>query len=315
MPVMPIMTHPGIDLIGKTVADAVTDGQVHADAVVALRKKYPMAAASTTIMDLSVEAQAFGAEIVFEQGSVPTVTGRMLSSAADVEALAIPSLEAGRLPEYLKAIKLAAPQLDCALFGGCIGPFSLAGRLYDMTELMMAMYIEPETACALLQKCTDFLLSYVKAIKAAGAAGVVMAEPAAGLLSNEDCAQYSSNYVRQIVEQVQDDTFCVVLHNCGNQGQCTAAMAEAGAGALHFGNAIDMASVFAEVPSDIVVMGNVDPVGVMKMGSTEQVRSAVAELKKLAAGHANFVLSTGCDVPPAAPEANIDAFYDEAFRN
>jgi len=26
---MPIMTHPGIEMIGKTVRDAVTDGQVH----------------------------------------------------------------------------------------------------------------------------------------------------------------------------------------------------------------------------------------------------------------------------------------------
>ena len=26
---MPIMTHPGIETIGKTVRDAVTDGQVH----------------------------------------------------------------------------------------------------------------------------------------------------------------------------------------------------------------------------------------------------------------------------------------------
>ena len=29
---MPIMTHPGIEMIGKTVRDAVTDGQVHYNA-------------------------------------------------------------------------------------------------------------------------------------------------------------------------------------------------------------------------------------------------------------------------------------------
>ncbi|MCQ2072296.1 MAG: uroporphyrinogen decarboxylase family protein [Bacteroidaceae bacterium] len=312
MPVMPIMTHPGIDLIGRTVADAVSDGRVHADAIVALRGKYPQNAASTTIMDLSVEAQAFGAEIVFEEGSVPTVTGRLLTCGADVETLEIPSLEQGRLPEYLKAIRLAVPRLDCDLLGGCIGPFSLAGRLYDMTELMMAMYIEPDTAHLLLQKCTDFILSYVKAIKEAGASGVIMAEPASGLLSNDDCAQFSSAYVRQIVSAVQDDTFAVVLHNCGNQGQCTEAMVASGAAALHFGNAIDMAGVLSSVPRDIAVMGNVDPVGVMKFGTPQQVAESVLALKQLSAGHDNYVLSTGCDVPPATPEANIDAFYESA---
>lgn len=311
-PVLPIMTHPGIEMIGKNVIDAVTDGQVHYEAIMALRRQFPASVASTTIMDLSVEAEAFGAEVVFTENEVPTVTGRLLSSAADVQALSVPSTDAARVPQYLKANRLAAAELDRPLFGGCIGPFSLAGRLYDMTELMMAMYIEPETANSLLDKCTEFLIEYVRAIKACGSAGVIMAEPASGLLSNDDCMSFSSIYVRRIVEEIQDDDFAVVLHNCGNAGQCTDAMIATGAAALHFGNSIDMAEVLSKVPADIAVMGNVDPVGLMKMGSPEQVRAKVGELLKISSGHPNFVLSTGCDVPPAAPEANIRMFFSAA---
>ena len=51
---IPIMTHPGIEFIGKTVHDAVTNGQVHYEAIKALCDKYPSAAA-TVIMDLTVE--------------------------------------------------------------------------------------------------------------------------------------------------------------------------------------------------------------------------------------------------------------------
>lgn len=306
------MTHPGIEMIGKNVIDAVTDGQVHYEAIMALRRQFPASVASTTIMDLSVEAEAFGAEVVFTENEVPTVTGRLLSSAADVQALSVPSTDAARVPQYLKANRLAAAELDRPLFGGCIGPFSLAGRLYDMTELMMAMYIEPETANSLLDKCTEFLIEYVRAIKACGSAGVIMAEPASGLLSNDDCMSFSSIYVRRIVEEIQDDDFAVVLHNCGNAGQCTDAMIATGAAALHFGNSIDMAEVLSKVPADLAVMGNVDPVGLMKMGSPEQVRAKVGELLKISSGHPNFVLSTGCDVPPAAPEANIRMFFSAA---
>ena len=323
LPVMPVMTHPGIDLIGKDVLDAVRDGQVHADAILALRRKYPCAAASTTIMDLSVEAEAFGAQVVFQPGEVPTVTGRLLQSAQDVADLKVPGLDAARVPQYLKAVRIASEKLAsdqdsekpvsaAPLFGGCIGPFSLAGRLYDMTELMMAMFMEPDTVHALLEKCTAFLLEYVRAIKAAGAGGVVMAEPASGLLSGEDCTVYSSDYVKRIVDDVQDDSFAVILHNCGNQGQCTESMAGTGAAALHFGNAIDMAGVLEQVPQDIAVMGNVDPVGIMKMALPAKVRETVMELRAKAAGHPNFVLSTGCDVPPATPQHNIEAFFAAA---
>lgn len=310
VPVMPIMTHPGIELINKKVIDAVKDGSVHYQAVMALRKRFPLSVASTTIMDLSVEAEAFGADIVFDDNEVPTVSGRLLTSAADVETLQIPTLDAKRVPEYLKANRLAAAELDVPLFGGCIGPFSLAGRLYDMTELMMAMYIEPDTANLLLDKCTQFILEYCKQIKASGSAGVVMAEPAAGLLSNDDCQAYSSRFVKTIVDAVQDDNFVVMLHNCGNTGQCTKAMIETGAAALHFGNKIDMAQVLAEVPSDIVVSGNIDPVEVMKFGTPQQVADAAKSLLALAEKHNNFILSTGCDVPPETPFENIESLFN-----
>lgn len=310
VPVMPIMTHPGIELINKKVIDAVKDGDVHYQAVMALRKRFPLSVASTTIMDLSVEAEAFGTDIVFDDNEVPTVSGRLLTSAADVEALQIPTLDAKRVPEYLKANRLAAAELDVPLFGGCIGPFSLAGRLYDMTELMMAMYIEPDTANLLLDKCTQFILEYCKQIKASGSAGVVMAEPAAGLLSNDDCFTYSSLFVKRIIDELQDDNFVVMLHNCGNTGQCTKAMIDTGAAALHFGNKIDMAQVLAEVPSDIVVSGNIDPVEVMKFGTPQQVADAAKSLLALAEKHNNFILSTGCDVPPETPFENIESLFN-----
>lgn len=309
VPVMPIMTHPGIELIAKKVIDAVTDGQVHYQAIMALSKAYPASPASTTIMDLSVEAEAFGAQIVFHDDDVPTVTGRLLTCAEQVVALQVPSLETKRVPQYLKAIELAVKELDKPLFGGCIGPFSLAGRLYDLTELMMAMYLEPDTATMLLDKCTEFIKAYCLEMKKRGASGVVMAEPASGLLSNDDCLAFSTRYVKRIVEAVQDDNFAVILHNCGNTGQCTDAMVQSGAVALHFGNAIDMQSALDSVPSDIVVMGNIDPVGVMKFGTPDKVRAAVGNLLEMAEGHKNFVLSTGCDVPPAAPLENIAALF------
>lgn len=48
-----------------------------------------------------------------------------------------------------------------------IGPFSLAGRLADMTEIMILAAAEPETAELLLEKCTAFLTGYARAIRSA----------------------------------------------------------------------------------------------------------------------------------------------------
>ncbi len=314
---LPIMTHPGIEYVGKTVREAVTDGEVHFAAIKALAERFP-SAASTVIMDLTVEAEAFGAKILIADEEIPTVTERLVSDAASVEALQVPSLDAGRVPEYLKANRLAAEQIsDRPVLAGCIGPFSLAGRLYDMSEIMVAIYLEPDVIMALLDKCTAFLVDYCKALKATGVAGVVMAEPAAGLLSNEDHQMYATPYIKQIVDAVQDDDFTVILHNCGNTGQCTGAMVETGAAAMHFGNLVDIPQALQEVPEEILVMGNLDPVGIFKQASPEEVAAATTDLLEKTRGAKNFVISSGCDLPPAVPEANLAAFFGavEAYNN
>ncbi len=306
---IPIMTHPGIELIGKTVRDAVTDGQVHYEAIKALYEKYP-SAASCVIMDLTVEAEAFGAEVVFPQNEVPSVTGRLLTDEAAIETLQVPDVNKGRVPEYLKANRLAAEHLtDRPVLAGCIGPYSLAGRLYDMSEIMMLIYINPDAAKMLLAKCSEFITNYCLALKEAGANGVVMAEPAAGLLSNEDCQQFSSEYVKDIIAKVQDDDFAVILHNCGNTGNCTQAMVYTGAMGYHFGNKIDMVEALKEVPADALAMGNLDPVSVFKMGSAALMKKETMALLEATKDYPNFVLSSGCDTPPHTPFENIDVFY------
>lgn len=306
---IPIMTHPGIEAIGKRVIDAVTDGDVHYQAIRNVTETYDTAAC-TVIMDLTVEAEAFGCTISMPEHEVPSVTGRLVYDAETVDKLQIPSLSAGRVPEYLKANRLAIENIqDKPVLSGCIGPFSLAGRLYDMSEIMVGIYIEPDVIQTLLEKCTTFILHYCQELKRLGATGVIMAEPAAGLLSDEDCMSYSTVYVKQIVEAVQDDDFIVILHNCGNRGQCTSAMIASGAAALHFGNAVDMVATLEQCPSDLVIMGNIDPVGVLKQASAKEVYRQTMDLLEKTAGYRNFVLSSGCDMPPLVPDANIRAFY------
>lgn len=306
---IPIMTHPGIELVGKTVLDAVTDGSVHADAIVSLAENTPSDAA-TVIMDLTVEAEAFGAKLQYASNEVPSVSERLLHNMSEVENIPIPELSAARIPEYLKANRIAAERIkDRPVYAGCIGPYSLAGRLYDMSEMMMAIYVEPDLAKMLLAKCSVFIMKYIQAFKETGVDGVIMAEPAAGLLSNEDATTFSTNYIKPIVEAVQDDNFLFVLHNCGNTGHCTQSMVDSGAKGLHFGNQCNMVEALRQVPGDRIVMGNLDPVGIFKSATPEQVYDATTKLLEETAEFDNFVISTGCDVPPGVSKENIDAFY------
>jgi len=306
---LPIMTHPGLDRIGKRVIECVTDANVQVAAMTELCRAYPTAAA-TSVMDLTVEAEAFGASIAFFEHEIPTVTGRLVTSLEEVDRLPVPSTTAGRLSVYQEAARGAVRAIhDRPVLASCIGPFSLAARLFGVTEIMTACLLEPETIQLLLEKCTALLVEHVRVLKAAGTDGIVMAEPAAGLLSEELCDAFSSAHVRKVVEAVQSEDYLFVLHNCGNRGHVTSSMVSTGARALHFGNQANMVEALRVVPPDRLVLGNLDPAGLMKLGTPAAVEAAARALLAATIGHPNFILSTGCDMPAGVSEANLAALF------
>lgn len=307
---MPVLSFPAIQLLGVSVEELIRDSDVQARGMRAVAERAP-SAASVSLMDLSVEAECFGAAIRFSDSEVPTVTGSVIGSLEDAETLKVPPVGAGRTQIYIDAIRKACVAIaDRPVLAGVIGPYSLAGRLMDVTEIMYACYDEPETVHAVLEKATEFLIAYCKAYRDAGANGVVMAEPLAGLLTPALSAEFSCAYVRRIVEAVQTDEFIVVYHNCGN---ATIAMIDeilgTGASAFHFGNAISMAEMLPRIPADKVCMGNVDPASQFRNGTPESIREATLSLLRECGKYPNYVISSGCDIPPASKWENIDAFF------
>lgn len=308
---MPILSFPCISLLGVTVRELIADSELQAKGMKAVADR-TNAAASVSFMDLSVEAECFGATVSVSDDEVPTIKGRLICDMEDAERLEIPAVGTARTQIYIDAIKKAATDIvDRPVLAGMIGPFSLAARLLDVSEIMMDCYDDPDMVHLVLDKATRFLIEYAKAYKEAGANGIVMAEPVSGLLSPSLEEEFSSPYVKKIVDAVQDDNFIVIYHNCGgNVPKMLDSILTTGAAAYHFGNAVDMEQdILKSVPSDVVVMGNIDPVGVLKMGTPESIRESVLSFMEDCTKYPNFVLSSGCDISPATPWNNIDAFF------
>ena len=262
---LPVLSFPSISLMGVTVRDLVNSSELQAKGMKLIADRLDSAAA-VSMMDLSVEAEAFGSEIRFADDEVPTVIGSILISQEDADALSIPPVGAGRTGQYIEAIRQACGLIqDRPVFAGVIGPYSLAGRLMDVTEIMVNCYADPDFVHAAMKKVTAFLINYLLAYRDTGAAGVVLAEPLTGLLSPDLAEEFSEPYVKEIVDAVQTDEFLVIYHNCGNNTiQMIDSILRTGAAAYHFGNAISMKEMLPHIPDDVVVMGNVDPAGQFK---------------------------------------------------
>ena len=314
---LPILSFPAIHLLGVSVKDLIADSDLQAEGMrlVAARTD---ALASVSFMDLSVEAECFGASVRFSDNEVPTVTGRLIESEEDAEGLEVPTVGAVRSGIYIDAIRRASAEInDRPVLAGMIGPFSLAARLMDVSEIMMTCYDDPDVVHLVLEKVTAFLINYAKAYREAGANGIVMAEPVAGMLSPSLEEEFSSPYVKKIVDAVQDDTFAVVYHNCGdNTARMVDSILSTGAMAYHFGNSIDIEDMLKRIPEDTVVMGNLDPAGLLRLGTPEQIAKETKALLARCRKYPHFLVSSGCDIPPATPWENLDAFFtavEEAY--
>jgi uroporphyrinogen decarboxylase len=306
---MPIGVYAGLEITGASIKDAVTNSQAQSEAVLALHERF-QTDVLLTAMDLSAESELFGCEIHMDEDEIPTVIGRLVTTAAEIEKLAVPIAGEGRTAVHLQtAQKLVAEKKGIPVMGGVIGPFSLAGRLFGVSESMELSISDPEMLEALLTKVTRFLTDYVWAFRQVGAAGIIMAEPAAGLLSPRGLGRFSSPFIRQIIEANQAEDFTIILHNCGAKIAHLPRILEAGAEIFHFGAPMDISLALEQVDRSVILAGNLDPSAVFHGGTPDEVREKTGELLQRTAIYQNFIISSGCDIPPHTPVENLDAFY------
>ena len=306
---MPIATYPALRLTGARVMDVVRNPQAQIEAQMALHERYQTPFVLSA-MDLSAEAEAFGCATHFSETEVPSVSGRLVTNLEQAKHLSIPKPGDKRTAVPLEAVRrLRTLPGRPLVFGGCIGPFSLGARLVGVSEALELTLADPELMHLVVEKGAAFLVDYIRAFHSAGANGVIVAEPAAGLLSPRGLATFSSAYVKAMAAAVADERFAIILHNCGAKLVHLPAILETGLKSFHFGAPMDIVAALRTTPGEIVLCGNLDPAGVFCQSSADEVRARAAALLAGTAGHRNFVLSSGCDLPPNTPLANLDAFF------
>ena len=308
---MPILAFPAVQHLYITVRELVADSNHQTIGLRLIADNYDMPAIMN-YMDLSIEAEVFGAHTVFSADEIPTIIGKLLKTEEDVEALRVPEVGEGRTGSNIETIKKARVLInDRPIIAQCIGPFSLAGRLMNVNDILLDCYEQPEMVHKVLRKATDFLLKYAAEYKRGGADGLIIAEPLAGLLSPQLIEDFSSAYVRELVETVQSKNFITIYHNCGNSvPHLIKSIVDIGSYAFSFGDSANMREMLEQIPRNYLVMGNISPAQVFNANKTEHVRLETLRLLHECGDYNNFLISSGCDIPPGVDLDNVDTFFN-----
>lgn len=307
---MPLCAYSGLEITGESVEDLVSVPGSQFKAVMALQDRYRTPVLLTTI-DTTAEAEAYGCEIKFSAREAPSIVGRLLTTAADVSALAdpVPGDARTRVPLETAWRLTAEVGEGVPVIGTMLGPFALASRLFGLSETIAATTSEPETIEALLDNVTGFLCRYALEFRETGAWGILVAEAAAGRLTSEGVSRFSTHFVKRVIKAVETPDFSVIVHSGQAAIDHLDAIMESGAGLYHFGSDMDMVAALAKAGPGTILSGNLDAKTIFQKGTPQVASDATRALLEATRPYKNFVISSGCDIPPGAPLANLNAFF------
>ena len=190
------------------------------------------------------------------------------------------------------------------------GPITAASSLYPIDKLLRATRKNPEKVHELLRFSTDAIkLLAMEFIK--GGVGISLCDPVASgtILNKEAYREFVLPYTKEIIDFIHGLGKSVTYHVCGDTSALTELMVDTGCNVLSIDNVVSLLDTKKRVGDKIVLMGNVDPISSMMLGSTKDVEDNVR--KCLREGYDNkkgYMLSTGCGIPINSPVENIDAF-------
>ena len=142
----------------------------------------------------------------------------------------------------------------------------------------------------------------------------MVVDPAAEGLKAAEYRDHYRRYMGGLAGIIRSSGAVCMLHICGDISHLLDEIALTGTEGICLDSRMNLPREAERLPSNLVLMGNLDPRRVIQRGTPEDVRWEVRRLLRHMGGVRNFILSTGCDVPPDAPMKNLEAMMDEARR-
>ncbi len=296
---------PVLDKYGIVFSRAHRNPELMAKAAAGMYKEFGFECAVVPF-DLGVEAEALGAKMNYydevEGLLYPTIKEKSVKTIDDIRIPA--DIEnAGRIPVVTEAIRLIRKELgdEVAIGTYVLGPFTLAGQVKELDELLEESFLEPEKTNKMLEKLSEFIIKVAWIYKGAGADYFTLREMGAtsDVLSPKSFKSLIKPHQIRIVSEMPRPC---ILHICGDTNSIVQDMADCGANAVSVDQKNCIAETRKKLGSESIILGNLDPIKVLHKGKPEDVKPAVTESFK---GGASAVWP-GCDIWPEVPKSNME---------
>jgi MtaA/CmuA family methyltransferase len=309
LPFMPITMMFAADRLGAHYLDYATDFRVLVDAQLRVAEQFDCDHVSV-ISDPACEAADCGATVKFFPVQPPAIdeVNALLTDKGRLRGLKAPDPSSGRrMGNRLQALSLFRDRVGKKkLIEGWIeGPIAEAADLRGLNNLMMDFFDDPEFITDLFEFTLQLGLSFAKAQVAAGAELMGVGDAAASLVGPQIYEQFVWPYEKRLMDGLRALGVRTRLHICGNTRPILGLMGRLDCDIVDLDSLAPLAEARTAMRPDQVLLGNIDPVRVLRNGTPEEVHAAMAECHRQAGDR--FIVSAGCEVTRDTPAENLSA--------
>lgn len=271
-------------------------------------------------VDTVTLAGAVGVPVDAPEDEPARAKGGMLGSLNEIDELPeIDILDFAGVQVWLESVRLLKRHFGDEIYirGNCDqSPFTLASLVRGMDAWMMDI-LDPgneDRIHRLLEYCTGVTLQFIRHMAATGAHMTSNGDSVAGpeLVSPSIFRRLALPYEQRIVAASHQLGFPYILHICGNTGPILDDMVATGADGLEIDHKTDIRLAHQKLKGRVAFVGNIDPSGVLALGSSRAVEEKTRELLTVFANTPRFILNAGCAIPPTTPSENLRALIRTA---
>jgi len=303
---------------GVTMEQYRNDPRIIAESFIAAIEKYQYDGILVDI-DTVTLAGSLGVPVDFPVDAPARSHTGKLQILEDIIHMGPPKVENYKYIQiWLEAVRLLKDYFKNEVYvrGNCDqAPFSLAAIVRGIQEWMLDLIIgTEEQVSALLEYCTEATSQFIKLMAQTGCDMVSNGDSLAGpeMISSEMYQRYALPYEKKIVETAHLTGIAYTLHICGNTDCILEFMLQSGADAFELDYKTDIYKIRKTLNDSATLIGNIDPSGVLALGTADQVRTKTRELIVTFSNSNRFILNAGCAIPPITPEENLRAMIDTA---
>jgi MtaA/CmuA family methyltransferase len=313
-PLMPITMMFAARQSGVRYRDYATDYRLLAEGQIRTAEKFGFDYVST-ISDPAREPADLGAAIEWFDDQPPAIneTQALIHDKTVLARLRPATAETGaRMADRVNGVALLKERVgrDLAVEGWVEGPCAEASDLRGINTLMLDFFDDPGFVRDLFAFTVEMELGFAKAQIAAGADLIGVGDAAASLVGPAFYEEFVQPYEQQLVDGIHAAGGRVRLHICGKTRRLFAGMGRLGCEIVDLDWMAPLAEARAVMGPRQVLLGNLDPVAVLRAGTPESVTAAVRQCHLDAGEH--YIAGAGCEVVRDTPEENLRALCEYA---